>query len=89
MQALVYNGPMNINVADYPLPSIAPDEVVIKVGACGVCGTDFHIYKGEAPANSPIIIGHEYVGEVIEIGKHVSGFKAGDHVAIDPNIHCG
>lgn len=89
MLALIFNGPNNINVADHPVSSIGESELLIQVGACGVCGTDFHIFKGEAPAKAPVIIGHEYVGEVVDTGKAASGFKIGDRVAINPNIHCG
>jgi len=89
MQALVFNGPYNLNLVEHAVPSLKDDELLIKVGACGVCGTDFHIFKGEAPAKSPVVIGHEYAGEIVDAGKNVKGFKPGDRVAINPNIHCG
>ncbi|HHY47162.1 MAG TPA: zinc-dependent alcohol dehydrogenase family protein, partial [Firmicutes bacterium] len=57
--------------------------------ACGVCGTDFHIYRGEAPARPPVILGHEYFGEIVATGREVEGLGPGDIVAIDPNIPCG
>jgi 2-desacetyl-2-hydroxyethyl bacteriochlorophyllide A dehydrogenase len=63
--------------------------VLIKVHACGVCGTDFHIFNGEAPASAPVIIGHEYTGEVIDTGSNVKDIKPGDNIAVNPNIHCG
>jgi 2-desacetyl-2-hydroxyethyl bacteriochlorophyllide A dehydrogenase len=89
MQAAVYNGPKSLDVVDYKLPSLSQDELLIKVNACGICGTDFHIFEGNAPAKIPVIIGHEYAGEIVEIGKNVKGFRIGDHIAINPNIHCG
>ena len=89
MQALIFNSPNNLSVAEHPVSTIGENELLIKVGACGVCGTDFHIYKGEAPAKAPVIIGHEYAGEVIDAGRACSGVKIGDRVAINPNIHCG
>jgi 2-desacetyl-2-hydroxyethyl bacteriochlorophyllide A dehydrogenase len=55
----------------------------------GVCGTDFHIFNGEAPSKPPVILGHEYCGEVVEFGNRVEELKIGDKVAINPNINCG
>jgi 2-desacetyl-2-hydroxyethyl bacteriochlorophyllide A dehydrogenase len=89
MLAAIFNGPYNINLVDYPLPRLEPDQLLVKVGVCGVCGTDFHIYEGKAPSKPPVILGHEYVGEILDLGRDVISFKAGDHIAIDPNIHCG
>lgn len=69
-----------------------PEEVLIKVRACGVCGTDVHIYHGEegsAPVVPPVVLGHEFSGVVEKIGSQVTVCKAGDHVALDPNIYCG
>jgi L-iditol 2-dehydrogenase len=89
MKAAQFLGLKNLTVKNLTLQKVRGDEIVIKVGACGVCGTDFHIFNGEAPAKVPVIIGHEYAGEVVEIGKEVFEFKVGDKVAIDPNISCG
>lgn len=89
MQAAVFTGPHKISVTDYTLPRLKPDELLIRVGACGVCGTDFHIFEGSAPAKPPVILGHEYTGEVIDIGAEVRDIKSGDRVAVNPNIHCG
>ncbi len=89
MQAAIFSGPKQLDVVDFNLPAPADDELIIRVGACGICGTDFHIFHGEAPAAAPVIPGHEYAGEVIETGADVSGFKPGDRVAVNPNIHCG
>lgn len=89
MQAAIFNGPHNISVKNFVLPKLREDELLIKVGACGVCGTDFHIFEGNAPASIPVILGHEYTGEVVELGPGVKDFKTGTRVAINPNIHCG
>ena len=89
MKAALYAGIKNIAVKELPLPKINDDDLIIKVGACGVCGTDFHIFNGEASAKVPIVIGHEYAGEVVDVGKSVTEFKSGDKVVIDPNIYCG
>lgn len=71
---------------------LAEKEVLVKVAACGVCGTDVHIYhgeKGSAKVTPPVVLGHEYAGVVEAVGCGVSHLKSGDHVAVDPNIYCG
>ena len=71
---------------------LAPKEVLIKVCACGVCGTDVHIYKGEegsAAVNPQVVLGHEFAGIVQEVGSEVTLTKPGDHVSLDPNMYCG
>lgn len=70
---------------------LGPEEVLVKNYSCGVCGTDVHIYHGEegsAAVNPPVVLGHEFSGVVVEVGEKVTDLKAGDHVAIDPNIYC-
>lgn len=71
---------------------LVSDEVLVKVAACGVCGTDVHIYhgeKGSAEVNPPVVLGHEISGIVEKTGCGVTRVKAGDHVALDPNMYCG
>lgn len=89
MLAGVYRGPSNFKVEDYKLRSPLDNEVLIKVHYCGVCGTDFHIYQGKAPAVQPIITGHEFTGEIVEVGNNIKDYNIGDKVAVNPNIHCG
>jgi L-iditol 2-dehydrogenase len=89
MLAAVFNGPNSLNISDFNLQDPGSDDVIVKVDACGICGTDFHIYRGEAPSKPPVIIGHEYAGVITEIGKHVKYLNVGNKVAINPNIHCG
>ncbi|MFQ5604165.1 MAG: zinc-dependent alcohol dehydrogenase family protein [bacterium] len=88
MQAVVFNKPFEMALTDYPLRNLQPQEICVQIEACGVCGTDHHIYAGEAPASPPVILGHEFVGRVVETGASVVDFKSDDHVAIDPNIPC-
>jgi len=89
MQALLFNGPHEIEVGELMLPKLRSNELLIHVDGCGVCGTDFHIFKGEAPANAPVVLGHEYTGTIIESGSKLEKLNIGDFVAINPNIHCG
>ncbi len=63
-------------------------QILIKVKASGICGTDLHIFRGEYMGSYPVIPGHELAGEVVEIGAGVTRFKPGDRVAIEPNISC-
>ena len=75
-----------------PLPEIGEQDVLVRVAACGVCGTDVHIYhgsKGSTDVKPPVVLGHELAGEVEKIGSQVTTVKPGDHVTIDPNIYCG
>jgi L-iditol 2-dehydrogenase len=62
--------------------------VLIRVRTCGVCGTDNSLYKGEYPARYPVVIGHEFAGEIVEAGSAVRGLAAGDRVTVDPNKVC-
>ncbi len=81
-----------LETREFDLPELTDDTVLLKNKACGVCGTDVHIYYGEKGAsdvNPPVILGHEYSAEVLEIGKAVTNVSVGDHVTIDPNIYCG
>lgn len=71
---------------DQPRPG--PRDLLLRVAAGGICGTDPHILHGVYPANLPIIPGHEYAGVVEAVGSEVDGFRPGDHVAVDPNIVC-
>lgn len=92
MKASRFLGNKTFAVTDLPTPHAGPGELVLRNQVCGVCGTDVHIYHGEpgsADVNPPVVLGHEYSGEVVEVGKGVTGFAVGDHVTVDPNIYCG
>ncbi|MBX9466785.1 MAG: zinc-dependent alcohol dehydrogenase family protein [Rhizobium sp.] len=66
-----------------------PDDLLVRVEACGVCGTDRHLFKGEFPCTPPVTLGHEFSGIVEELGAGVTGFAIGDRITGDPNIACG
>jgi len=94
MRAIIIDTPGKFRVGEIPDPTPQPKEVVIRVGACGICGTDLHIMDGESPlAHYPIVPGHEFAGEVVAVGSQVEydsiGVKVGDRVAIEPNLFCG
>lgn len=92
MKAAVYYEAKTLKIEELEIPTPGPEEVQIRVKACGICGTDVHIYDGDggsADVPSKTIIGHEYAGEVTAIGSSVKNFKVGDRVCIDPNWYCG
>ncbi len=89
MRAALLNGPFEIGIVDYSLPGLKPDEVLLKVEVCGVCGTDFHIYNGESYSKPPVIPGHEFTGIIVDKGRDVNELHVDDHVVVDPNIYCG
>lgn len=70
-------------------PSAGPGELVIRVLAAGICGSDRHMFKGEYPTAIPVTLGHEFCGLVEEVGDGVSSFAGGELVTVDPNIACG
>ena len=92
MSALVLTDIGRLEVRNLPMPSLRADEVLIRVKACGVCGTDLHIFHGDegsAKSPLPIVLGHEFSGEVALIGKNVKSVRVGERVAVDPNCACG
>ncbi|KAL3450524.1 chaperonin 10-like protein [Aspergillus insuetus] len=88
MRALRYERPKEFNVVNVPLPQLRDNDVLIKVKACGVCGTDLHIHEGEFIAKFPLIPGHEVVGVVAAVGSKVKGFSIGERVVADNSEVC-
>ena len=92
MKAAVYYGKHKVEIAEVLVPEIGDDDVLIKVAACGVCGTDIHIFNGDGGFKKPptgVVLGHEFAGTVEKVGKLVNGIKVGDRVCVDPNVLCG
>ncbi|MFH1905483.1 MAG: zinc-dependent alcohol dehydrogenase family protein [bacterium] len=89
MKAAVLETIRKIIVKDIPVPKPKDNEVLIKVKVCGICGTDMKLYDGQYTAKMPVVLGHEYSGEIVEAGKEVRNFKVGDRVVSDPNESCG
>ena len=82
-----------LDMRDEPVPQIGPDDILIKVAKTGICGTDLHIWKWDAWAQKtipvPMAVGHEYCGEIVELGSEVQGFAIGDRVSGEGHITCG
>ena len=91
MKAIIVDEPFQIRVAQVPKPEIQnTDDVLIRVIAGGICGSDIGIYNGtNSLATYPRLIGHEFGGEVLEVGSGVTKVKPGDYVAVDPVRSCG
>jgi L-iditol 2-dehydrogenase len=92
MKAAVFLGKEKIEIQSKEIPTPHQGEVLIRVKACGICGTDQHIYHGypgSANVVPPRILGHELSGVVEQVGDGVRSLKIGDRVTIDPNIYCG
>lgn len=89
MKAAYLKGPENLVIAERPVPKIKENEVLVRVRATAICGTDVSIYKGNPKLPNPIIQGHESTGEIVLLGKQVSRFKIGDSVIINPAYFCG
>ena len=90
MRAAVIETPGTVSVTTVPDPAPGPGQVVVAVAACGICGTDLHIFDGDfAPTPYPIVPGHEFAGEIAAVGPDVRSLRVGDRVAVDPSLFCG
>ncbi len=90
MRAVVYEGVGNVSLQEVEDPSIREDTVIVKVRSCAICGTDVKAYTiGIKSIKPPVILGHEFVGEVVETGKQIIGFKPGDRVTMATTLPCG
>lgn len=91
MKAAVFYGKEDLRIEDIKMPVAGDDDVVIAVKACGICGTDMHIFDGDegaAPTPAGTVLGHEFAGQVVSIGKNVTDIAVGDKVCVDPNKLC-
>ena len=89
MKAQVVEAPDKMVYKEVPVPQINDNEVLVKIKYCGICGSDWSIYKGFYAAEKlPLITGHEFWGTVAEMGKNVTGLKVGDRVAVDICLCC-
>lgn len=90
MKALVFKGVGKLVLEERPIPCVKdPDDVLLKVINVGICGSDVKIMEGKHHFRPDTVLGHEFCGEVVEVGPYVKHVKVGDRVAIDNNIRCG
>jgi L-iditol 2-dehydrogenase len=90
MKALLLSQYNQLDVADVPAPVPGPEEILVRVAACGICGSDVHGYDGTSGRRiPPIVMGHEAAGTVAAIGPGVSSYKIGDRVTFDSTVYCG
>jgi len=90
MKAAVFHKPRNIECNEVPDPKIIKDtDVILKVTSTAICGSDLHIYNGYFPQAKDLVMGHEFMGEVVEAGKAVKNFRKGDRVIVPFMIACG
>lgn len=88
MRSLVMYKPGDLRLEDRPIPEYGPDEVLVRVAACGVCGSDIPRMLTKGAHRMPIICGHEFSGRITKLGSNVKGFVEGELVAIPPLIPC-
>ncbi len=101
MKAALYYARNDIRVEEFPNPKPGPEDVILKVDYCGICGTDLEEYRHgpilipvDAPnpltgVMAPLVLGHEFIGEVVEVGSRVTKYKVGDRLAPDVLLYCG
>lgn len=90
MRALVYEGPHQVSVQDVADPALErPTDVLVRITSTNVCGSDLHMYEGRTPMERGRILGHENLGEVVEVGSGVDRVRRGDRVCLPFNIGCG
>ncbi len=90
MQALLLTEYKNLELTDFPQPEIGPDDLLVRVKACGICGSDVHGFDGSSGRRiPPLVMGHEAAGVVAEAGARVKAFRPGDRVTFDSTVSCG
>lgn len=90
MRALLLSEYRTLSVVEMPTPEIGDDDALVRVRACGVCGSDIHGYDGSTGRRiPPLVMGHEAAGVIERVGQAVHGFTAGDRVAFDSTVSCG
>ena len=89
MKAIVYDAPRQFSYRDIETPKINSDEILLRVHACGLCGTDLHVHEGNFGPRFPLTPGHEFSGEIVELGSEVTGLKTGQRATATTTIPCG
>jgi L-iditol 2-dehydrogenase len=90
MKALLLSKYCSLEIADLPVPIPGPDEILVRVAACGICGSDVHGYDGSSGRRiPPIVMGHEAAGTVAAVGNNVKNFSEGNRITFDSTVYCG
>lgn len=90
MKALLLKAYKQLELTELPAPDLAPDHVLVRVRACGICGSDVHGFDGSTGRRiPPLVMGHEAAGVVAEVGPAVTRFRPGDRVTFDSTVYCG
>ena len=93
MEALVIHAPGDLRVEEIPTPELGPDQLQVRVRCGGICGSDLHYYRhggfGTVRIQEPMVLGHEVAGVIEAVGSAVSGFAAGERIAVSPSRPCG
>jgi L-iditol 2-dehydrogenase len=90
MKSLLLSSYNHLEMAEMPVPAVGAGEVLVRVEACGICGSDVHGYDGGSGRRiPPIVMGHEAAGTVASVGSGVTGFAVGDRVTFDSTVYCG
>ena len=93
MKAFVLHGVEDLRQQERKEPAVGEDDVLIRIRRTGICGSDVHYYKdyhiGSFIPQAPFVLGHEFSGDVVAVGKRVSAFSAGDRITAEPSIECG
>lgn len=90
MKGIVCREINRFETAEFPVPELSDGTAIVRIKRIGVCGTDYHAYKGNQPFFTyPRVLGHELAGVIEEVGTNAEGFKRGDQVGIVPYLHCG
>lgn len=90
MKAMLLSEYKKLELVDMPEPSIGPEDLLVQVRACGICGSDIHGYDGSTGRRiPPLVMGHEAAGIVAKVGADAKGFKEGDRVTFDSTVSCG
>src|SRR6202789_3879273 len=90
MKALLLSEYNQLDIADLPAPVPGVDEILVRVAACGICGSDVHGYDGSSGRRiPPIVMGHEAAGVIAAVGEGVTGYRAGERVTFDSTVYCG
>src|SRR6266571_1402120 len=90
MKVLLLSKYRHLELTNFPDPTPGPGEILVRVAACGICGSDVHGYDGSSGRRiPPIVMGHEAAGVIAAVGSGVSAFKLGDRVTFDSTVYCG